>query len=207
VRIFNAGKDSADLTLVFYSRNGGTATTKPITLAPGEVRQFDNMLSSFFGISQDAGALHVSSAAPARLVVTARTYNDTGQGTYGQFIPAVTPEEAVSAGSRPLQILQVEESAQYRSNVGFAEVSGKAVTLEVSVFLADSDKPPLKPLELKLAPNEFLQIDSLLFTKFGLTDTDNARISVSVKSGEGRATAYLSLVDKKSGDPTYIPAQ
>lgn len=204
VRIFNAGKDPVDLTLVFYSRSGGTATSRTITLAAGEVRQLDRVLSSFFGISQDGGALHVSSSVPARLVVTARTYNDTGQGTYGQFIPAVTPEEAVSAGSRPLQILQVEESAQYRSNVGFAEVSGNAVTLEVSVFQPNQKDPAL--LEVKLGPNEFRQIDSLLST-LGLADTFNARISVRAVSGEGRATAYLSLIDAKSGDPTYVPGQ
>ena len=207
VRIFNSGKDEAALTLVFYPANGGTETIRTTTLAPGEVRQLNSVLPSVFGISQDTGALHVSSAAPAQLVVTARTYNNTGKATYGEFIPAVTLEETVSAGSRPLQILQVEESETYHSHIGFAEVSGKEVTLEVSVFLADLKAPALKPLEVKLAPNQFLQIDSLLFSKFGLTDTRNARISVSVKSGEGRATAYLSLVDKKSGDPTYIPAQ
>ncbi|MEA2238059.1 MAG: fibronectin-binding autotransporter adhesin [Thermoanaerobaculia bacterium] len=204
VRVFNAGIETVDLTLTFYSRNGGTATTKTITLAGGEVRQFDRILSSFFDITQDGGALHISSATPARLVVTARTYNETGQGAYGQFISAVTPEEAVAAGSRPLQILQVEESAQYRSNVGFAEVSGNEVTLEVSVFRPGHTEPSL--LEVKLAPNEFRQIDSLLST-LGLTEAYNARISVRAVSGEGRATAYLSLIDLKTGDPTYVPGQ
>jgi hypothetical protein len=204
VRIFNAGKEPVDLTLAFYSRNGGTAPSRTTTLAAGEVRQLDSVLSSFFGVSQDSGALHVSTAAPALLIVTARTYNETGQGAYGQFIPAATPEDAVSAGSRPLQILQVEESAGYRSNVGFAEVSGKAVTLEVSVFRPDHTDPVL--LEVKLGPNEFRQIDSLLST-LGLDETFNARISVRAVDGEGRATAYLSLIDMKSGDPTYVPGQ
>jgi hypothetical protein len=207
VRIFNSGKDPADLTLVFYSGNGGTATTRMITLAAGKMQQLDRVLSSLFEISEDAGgALHVSSAAPAHLVVTARTYNETAQGAYGGFISAVIPEEAVSAGSRPLQIVQVEESSKYRSDVGFAEVSGNEVTLEVSVFPADSKKP-LTPLEVKLAPNEFLLISSLLSSKFNLTAEHNARISVRVKAGKGRAIAYVSLVDINSGDPTYIPGQ
>jgi hypothetical protein len=207
VRIFNSGKDPADLTLVFYSGNGGTATTRKLTVDPGKMEQLDHVLSPFFGISEDAGgALHVSSAAPAHLVVTARTYNETAQGAYGGFISAVTPEEAVSAGSRPLQILQVEESPKYRSDVGFAEVSGNEVTLEVSVFRADT-KALLTPLEVKLAPNEFLQMNSLLSSKLNLTSEHNARISVRVKGGKGRAIAYVSLVDRNSGDPTYIPGQ
>jgi uncharacterized repeat protein (TIGR01451 family) len=204
VRIFNADKETADLTLEFYSGKGGAVTSQTMKLAAGEVRQLDRILSSFFGIAQDDGALHVSSAAPARLVITARTYNETAQGAYGQFIPAVTPEEAVAIDSRPLQILQVEESTQYRSNIGFAEVSGKAVTLEVSVIRPNHNDPVL--LEVKLGPNEFRQIDSLLST-LGLDETYNARISVRAVGGEGRATAYLSLIDMKSGDPTYVPGQ
>jgi hypothetical protein len=61
-------------------------------------------------------------------------------------------------------------------------------------------------LEVKLGPNEFRQIASLLST-VGLADTFNARISVRAVDGEGRATAYLSLIDMKTGDPTYIPGQ
>jgi hypothetical protein len=30
---------------------------------------------------------------------------------------------------------------------------------------------------------------------------------VRAVEGEGRATAYLSLIDQKSGDPTYVPGQ
>jgi uncharacterized repeat protein (TIGR01451 family) len=205
VRIFNAGEDAVELTLLFHSKSGTEWSLTTEKLLPREVRQFNGVLSSFFGIKEDFGALHVSSAAPARLVVTARTYNETAQGTYGQFIPAVTPEEAVAAGSSsPLQILQVEESQKYSSNVGFAEVSGEAVTLRVSVF-QPNDKPP-KSFDVDLGPNGFLQIDSLL-TTHGLDATFNARITVQAIAGKGRATAYLSLIDKKTGDPTYIPGQ
>jgi hypothetical protein len=210
VRIFNSGKVPADLTLVFYSGNNGTATTRTLKLLAGEVKKLDGVLPSLFQIPQDAGgALHVSSDAPAPLVVTAHTYNETGKGTYGQFIPAVTPEETVFAGSHPLQILLVEESSKYHSNIGFAEVSGNAVTLEVSVFRQGHTEPVLldgKIPEVTLAANGFLQIDSYLST-LGLADVYNARITVRVKEGNGRATAYLSLVDRITGDPTYVPAQ
>jgi hypothetical protein len=83
-------------------------------------------------------------------------------------------------------------------------VTGNAVTLEVSVFRPNHNEPTL--LEVTLAPNEFRQIDSLLST-LGLADTYNARISVRAIAGEGRATAYLSLIDMKTGDPTYVPGQ
>jgi fibronectin-binding autotransporter adhesin len=201
VRIFNAGDDPVELTLMFY---GGAEKSVTITLKAREVRSLNRVLPTIFQIPQDAGALHISSAAAARLVVTAHTYNDTGKGSYGQFIPASTPEEAAAAGSRPLQILQVEESDNYHSNVGFAEVSGKAVTLEVSIFRPNHNDPDV--FDVELAPNQFRQYDSLLVTR-GLAPAFDARISVKVKSGEGRAMAYLSLIDRTTGDPTYISGQ
>ena len=35
----------------------------------------------------------------------------------------------------------------------------------------------------------------------------NARISVEVTGGTGRVAAYGSVIDNKSLDPTYVPAQ
>jgi fibronectin-binding autotransporter adhesin len=203
VRIFNAGAEPADLTLVFYSMNGGPPTTRTITLAPGEVRQLDRALS-FFSITGDAGALHIASAVPAPIVTTARTYLQTDNGAYGQFIVAGTPDDAVAVGSRPLQILQMEESDRFKSNIGFAEVSGNPVTLEVTVFRPNSNDVSL--LEVKLEPNQFRQLSSLP-ASLGLKDLYNARISVRAVGGEGRALAYGSLIDHKTGDPTYIPGQ
>jgi uncharacterized repeat protein (TIGR01451 family) len=204
VRIFNAEKNAVDLTLTFYSTSGN-ASTKTITLAASEVRQFNGALASFFGISEAAGALHVSTVDPARLVVTARTYNQTAKGDYGEFIAGVTPEEAVAAGSRALQIVQVEESNDNHSNVGFAEVTGKAVMLLVSVFPANSHVAA-KTREVTLGPNQFLQFNSF-FADLGLSNLYNARISVSVVSGEGRATAYVSLINAATKAPTYLPGQ
>ena len=204
VRLFNAGTTPANATLSFYSMNGGEPKTTTMTLQPGEVRQLDRALSSVFNVSQDGGAMHIETATAARLIATARTYNQTSQGTYGQFISAVTPAESVAVGSRPLQLLQVEESSRYRSNIGLAEVTGKPVTLEVSVVPPDAKFAATT--HVTLAPNEFRQITSML-TALGLGETYNARITVKAIAGEGRATAYASVIDQKTQDPTYVPAQ
>ncbi len=203
VRVFNAGSTSTDVTLSFISQNGGEPKTTTMTLAAGEVRQLDRVLS-LFNASQDGGALHIATPTESRLIATARTYNQTTQGTYGQFISAVTPAESVAVGSRPLQLLQVEESARYRSNIGFAEVTGKPVTLEVSIVPPDAKFTAT--LQVDLGPNEFRQLNSML-TGVGVGDIYNARVSVRAVSGEGRATTYASVIDLKTNDPTYIPAQ
>jgi len=37
--------------------------------------------------------------------------------------------------------------------------------------------------------------------------TYNARLSVRVISGEGKITAYGSVIDNQTQDPTYVPGQ
>ncbi|HKR63109.1 MAG TPA: hypothetical protein VJZ00_05200, partial [Thermoanaerobaculia bacterium] len=204
MRVFNAGTTAVDATIAFYSQGGGAPKTKNITIPAGQVRQFDKTLASLFGVTNDGGAVHITTNGPARLITTARTYNQTSLGTYGQFISAVTPSEAAGVGSRPLQILQVEESNRFRSNIGLAEVTGKPVKIEIAVVPPDVKFTAVT--ELTLQPNEFRQIGSLLKT-VGLDGTFNARVTVRAIEGEGRVAAYASVIDAQTNDPTYVPAQ
>jgi len=204
MRVFNPSSKPVDTTLTFYSQNGGNPKSVTMTLAPNEVKDLDGTLASTFGITNDGGAVHISTAQPSNLIATARTYNKTSNGTYGQFIPAVTPADAAGAGSRPLQLLQLEESDRYRSNVGIVEVSGKPAKVQISVVPPDGRVTGVA--EMDLAPNEFRQLNSML-KSFGLGTAYNQRVTVKVISGEGRVTAYASVIDQVTQDPTYIPAQ
>jgi hypothetical protein len=204
MRVFNGGETDVETTFTFYSQSGGAPKTATFTIPAGQVRQFDRTLSTLFNTANDGGAVHLTTAATARLIATARTYNQTTGGTYGQFISAVTPGEAAGTDTRPLQLLQVEESARFRSNIGLAEVSGNPVTVEIGVVPPDTTFAVFT--QLTLAPNEFRQLGSLL-RSVGLADTHNARVTVSVVGGNGRVAAYASVIDLQTNDPTYVPAQ
>ena len=204
MRLFNAGQTPVEATFTFHSQSGAEPKVRTLTIPPGQVRQFDKALTALFETNNDAGAVHITTTDPARLIATARTYNQTGSGTYGQFISAVTVEEAAALGSRPLQLLQIEESDRFRSNIGLVEVTGKPVRVEISAVPPDAWFTAVTELELR--PNEFRQLNALL-RSMGLGDTHNARVTVRVLEGEGRVTAYASVIDMKTNDPTYIPAQ
>jgi len=45
------------------------------------------------------------------------------------------------------------------------------------------------------------------FTQLGLPAGYNGRIRVRVLGGSGRVSAYASVIDSRTEDPTYIPAQ
>jgi hypothetical protein len=121
----------------------------------------------------------------------------------GQFIPAITPAESVGAGDRSLQILQLEESPRYRTNVGIAEVNGLPATAEISVVLPDSKVTPV--VQVPLGAYEFVQLPVL--SNIGIGNVYNTRISVRVIGGDGKVTAYGSVIDRNTLDATYVPAQ
>ena len=203
VRIFNASSTKVDAQLMFVSQTGAVQT-QSLTLGPNEVKELDNLLQSTFGVTNDGGALHISTASPSNLIATARTYNASANGTYGQFISAVTPNDAAALGTRPLQLLQIEESDRYRTNVGIAEVSGKPAKVEVTVVPPDSKVSAV--VDLDLAANEFRQLNQVL-KSVGMDNTYNARVTVQVIDGAGKVTAYASVIDATTQDPTLLQAQ
>jgi hypothetical protein len=114
----------------------------------------------------------------------------------------VTPAQSIGLGGGNLQLLQLEASDRFRTNIGLAETSGNAATAHVSLILPDSKLAISTDIPLKA--NEFQQIS---LASFGAGTVYNGRVTVSVKGGSGRVTAYGSVIDQQTQDPTYVPAQ
>jgi hypothetical protein len=100
--------------------------------------------------------------------------------------------------------LQLEESTNFRSNLGLAELNGSGAHVRITAFVPDSKQSV--STELDLQPNEFRQLGRVL-SGFGLgSNVYNARIAVEVTSGSGRVASYGSVIDNASFDPTYVTA-
>jgi len=204
VRIFNSSTAPQTATMTLYPTGNPTASvSRDTTIQPGEVKALDDIVHSTFNLTNAGGALHVTTAVSTPLVVTARTFNDTPGGTLGQFLQAVTIADSVGLGERSLQLLQMEDSPRYRTNLGLAETTGKPATVEVTVILPDSKVAP--KVSIPLAAFEYRQF--AIISSLGLGNTYNARISVRVIDGQGKVTAYGSVIDQKTQDPTFVPGQ
>ena len=203
VRVYNAGADTtATLTYIPMPGNTGAAQPVTVTLKAGEVAAFDDILKSKFNISVDSGgALSISTPATSSLITSARTYNLTTTGTLGQFIPGVTAADSVGNSAGSLQLLQLEQSDRYRTNIGLAETNGQPATVEVLLFLPDSKVTPVYTVPLEA--NQFVQFP---LTVFNAGTVYNGRVSIKVISGSGKVTAYGSIIDSATGDPTLVPA-
>jgi hypothetical protein len=202
MRIYNGGSSPVDVTLTF---TGATVPNKVKTIGAGETLAVDNVLPTLWGIT-GGGAVVATTADNSQLVVTARTFSrdKTNGGTFGQFIPGVTAADAVGNGERALQIVQLEESPSFRTNLGLVEVTGNAVTVELLAYTPDSKVAG--KLTIPLAAGEYLPRNGI-FKSFGFNNVYNGRITARVISGTGRVAAYGSVIDNRTTDPTYVPSQ
>jgi hypothetical protein len=207
IRLFNPATSAVTATLTYFPQPGAAPAsgTKQITIPAGQVMPIDNALQQLFALTNSGGSLLVTTPTTSKLTVTARTYNQTSSGTYGQFIPAVTPAASVGlSDNHVLQLLQLEASDKLRTNVGLVETNGSPVTVEITAIPPDSKVAP--KTQVTLAANQFIQFNDLL-KSFGLGTVYNARVTVKVLSGSGRVTAYASVIDAATQDPTYVPSQ
>jgi hypothetical protein len=208
MRVFNASQQAVTISLNYFPQGDPTprAAASTITIEPGHVKALDNILPSLWNLSATGGAVTVEADRDASLVLTARTYSrDANGGTYGQFIPGVTAADAVGvADNHAIELLQLEDTPQYRTNIGFVEVTGKPVRVRVT---AESPQSKVSSsVEFDLGPNVFIQ--QRLFPAMGFSNNVyNGRVTIRAISGEGKVAAYGSVVDNNTVDPTYVPAQ
>jgi hypothetical protein len=205
--IHNAGSSAADFTISFRPQRGDSspALQAGFTMLANQVFAVPDILPATWALFGSGGAITIATqnGSPVPLVVNGRTYSGNAtNGTFSQFIPGV--RDAPGAGERAVEILQLEESANFRSNLGLSETTGHAAVIEITGYAAGVTTAPA--LVLQLEANEFRQLRSV-FRQLGIFPALNGRIRVRVLSGTGRVAAYGSMIDSRSGDPTYVPAQ
>ncbi len=202
MRIYNGGNAAVDVTLAF---TGASVPNKVRTIGAGQTLAIDNVLPTLWNIT-GGGSVVATTASDSQLVVTARTFSrdKVNGGTFGQFIPGVTAADAVGLGDRTLQIVQLEESPAFRTNLGLVEVTGNSATVELLAYTPDS-KVAAKAT-IPLAAGQYLQ-QGQIFKSLGFSNVYNGRISARVVGGTGRVAAYGSVIDNRTTDPTYVPSQ
>lgn len=206
VRVYNGSSASVSATATFYPQANGTPIAENINIAPGEIKVYNNVLPTLFNTT-GGGAIVVTTPNNVPLIVSGRTYsNADAGGTFGQFIPAVIPSDGIGNGDSPLQVLQLEQSANFRSNLGLNELTGNPVIVRVTLIPAGSKTAAVLP-DITLQPNEFRQLNSVFAQAYPGQNVYNGRATIHVVAGSGRVTAYGSVVDASTSDPTYVPAQ
>src|SRR5204862_5274265 len=172
---------------------------------------------SWFGEQSATGTLEIrpltataASLAPKALTglanlttfAASRTFNATANGTFGQFIPAIPFANFIGRDANTvLSLQQIAQSSSYRTNFGLVEGSGNPVTALVSIFGSDGKK--LTEFTQSLNGGQHLQMNSVIATK-GLTAVTDGRIEVKPIAGNGKLTAYASVLNNETSDPLLV---
>jgi hypothetical protein len=148
--------------------------------------------------AQGSGALRLL-VEGASVAAVSRTYNQTPDGTYGQFIPAVPATSAVDSSGSAL-LVQLRNDSAFRTNVGVVNLTGAPIQVEAR-FLA-SDGSSLGSRSWTIPAYGFHQENGAV--------PGNGEVAVSAVlrclTQGGRFLAYGSVVDNVSGDPVFVPA-
>ncbi|MBD3855778.1 MAG: hypothetical protein IFK92_04455, partial [Acidobacteria bacterium] len=98
-------------------------------------------------------------------------------------------------------LLMLEDSPRFRTNIGVANLSDHEVSVEVELIAADGTE--IGTEVLNLSPRGSIQRFRMI-RDFTTSAVEGVRATVRVLTPEGRIMAYATVIDNKTGDPTYI---
>jgi hypothetical protein len=206
--IFHEGRGPATITLTYIAEAAEEPfPTMTFDLDPGGASIFSDLLSFFPGSAGSKGYLVISSSYGVP-IVTATTYNVTGDGdgAYGQALFPFTSDHCIAAGNGGYLVglrSSGDLSSGYRSNIGLLNTSQ---TSESEVWIIKdipTDKSSLShSTSITLAPGQFLQrnVDDLGFAGIA------SLLRIEVESG-GPVAVYGSVINNLTQDPRLVVAQ
>jgi hypothetical protein len=200
----NAGGSAVEYELWWLPRdqdNSEPTASDTFSLGAGMSVRYANVLAEVFGLEPDAlGALAVASSSPYLLAMS-RTYNSPGDGasgTYGQAMPAITPDGLIRHGELR-RILFGTENEEMRTNIGCQNATAGTVYVDLELF--DVGGTSLATERMILPPLGNDQINRI-FQSFAPV---NGYVEVWTPTVTGAFYCYGSVLDNLTSDPTTIP--
>jgi hypothetical protein len=201
--VVNPGHLLVAAELSFHPQDGGAVISRRRMLGGGRTELWEDVLVSLFGLppmATSSGAVRVAAAHP--LAVSARTYNETAQGSYGQLMPAVAGSGALRPPSVGV-VAGLKKTDRYRSNLGLLNPGAAEVTVLIRMF--DALGRPIGRELTRVVPMAGWLQENDVFARAGAAAEPLAYATVQVLAPGSGVWAYGSLVDNDTGDPTTVP--
>ena len=195
--IFNPNSESASYNLRFTPDNqpGLSMDAGPFSLAAGEAVFWPNFIGELFDDDRN-GCVVVAADRP--VMTTTRTFNDQPGGTYGQYLGAVRTSRAFGPGDVGY-LIGLSETSDYRSNVLFQEVSGRAAEVELWTYTGGGDVLGTTTIEVPAGAKVQKRLRTL-----DISDLRNGYARFLVSGGQ--LVAVGSVVDNRTGDAATLDA-
>jgi len=171
----------------------GERIVKQSGVGAHEVLELADVVAAYFGRT---GLGSVVAELPANVAATSRTFTAANNGTYGQFIP-LTPVEQPSG---PRELLHIERSSAFRTNLGAINTGNADAVIRFTLF--DAAGHQIGTADRTAAALRVVQFSLDAITSATVVD---GRVEVEVIAG--KAIAWASVVDNTTGDPIFVPVQ
>jgi hypothetical protein len=99
--------------------------------------------------------------------------------------------------------VQLISNDDFRTNIGFVNLSDQRITVDVEVF--DGDGSSIDDVSYELRPFEHYQ-ETDLIGDLTTSAVDDAFAAVACSTAGARYVTYASVIDNRSGDPVFIGA-
>jgi PKD repeat protein len=204
VTIFNPDRTGMQFDLRYYDASGAKkGEALSVRLGAGEFLQYGDILKQgvLGNVGDGIGTLEVEVKTDQTVypMTFARTFfDDLANGTYGQGIGGFAPARSNVKPNKPAFIAGVRNSATYYTNFGLLNVSSTAVVAKITL-LDPTTGAAVNSVEYPLAP---FQTVVGQYGGFGNIQTGTFKIEAN-----GNVWAFASIIDKRTKDPEYVPAQ
>ena len=215
VAVANVGAAPASFTMKFlgHGRDGSGSSEQNFDLESGASVTYFDVLSSVFHETSNYGAIRITPRAVGRLgrassspslnVVSVTSTSGFG-GTLSQTILPVSSAGLINAGSSR-SILYIREGDGFRSNLVLA--SNASVPTTVEVALVSPAGETLASKSYSVPPNGMTQINRVV-RDMGISGSiTGARLVLSSSTPVAAFTAFASVIDEITNDPTAVEAR
>jgi hypothetical protein len=211
LRIFNPDNTPVTMEIEYLPENTDNATAVGhgilIVLPAGGTRAYDDILQVIPGIIVDddgsfSGSLNItytnSGDEEVPPLIVSRTYNDTGNGTFGQYVPAVP---ALPAENNRIFLTGLVHNLYSRTNIRLANMSDDSVVATITV-VDQYGNVIGEPVYPTVKAQSTTQINAIAEAAGIPTFVDI--FSVQVDTGSPAVSAWASVVDNLNGDPVLF---
>jgi hypothetical protein len=205
VQIFNPDPQVSDTNQLELT---ATFNGAPTTLRVAQSTYiFEDFMQRLTTSNNASGPVILSTKAKFAPQIWTRTYNQTANGTFGQFIPAIRLDAAGGGsafGEGKYYLAGLKNDARYRTNLGFVNPNAQAIAATVRVY--DDQGLEIGNFTRQLQPFVLDQFPITHAT--AIPDLKGDRpFSVEIEVPPGQwLLGYASFIDGASNDPVFLQA-
>lgn len=172
--------------------------TRSITLAPRELKVYEDVIATLFGAPETAGPIELTGAVLAE----SRVYTPSLPApTTGSDVPGLSADEAY-ADSVLLSLSKSADSGQgFRTNVGVYNPNAEGVTFVVTLYGPGGVK--LGELTRSLGALSAAQVNDV-FAAAGITSDVPDAYAIVASDGGKQLFAYATVIDNQSQDSVFV---